>query len=212
MRRGRQLPSSGRCSAPWPRPADGADIAPGIRNTAIPSLPPPRWQRPPPPRCDAAGYVFIDEWDVEAPMEAVFDALSDPASYPLWWRPVHIEADVDRPPAEGQVAHQHFKGRLPYHLHTRSEIIRRERPTVLEATVTGDLSGRGVWTLAERVGRTHVRFDWRVNADRPLLRALTPIFRPLLRWNHNWAIARAIEGLEPYARTLADHSTRGDQD
>jgi hypothetical protein len=45
-----------------------------------------------------------------------------------------------------------------------------------------------------------VRFDWQVQADRRLLRVLTPVLRPLLRWNHNWAVARAIEGLEPYAR------------
>ena len=46
---------------------------------------------------------------------------------------------------------------------------------------------------------THVRFDWHVYADRPLLRVLTPILRPAFRANHNWAIARAREGLEPYA-------------
>jgi len=48
-----------------------------------------------------------------------------------------------------------------------------------------------------------VRFDWQVHADRRLLRALTPLLRPLLRWNHNWAIARAMEGLEPFAQQLA---------
>jgi hypothetical protein len=48
-----------------------------------------------------------------------------------------------------------------------------------------------------------VRFDWRVYADRPLLRALTPVLRPAFRWNHAWAIARAMEGLEPYARSRA---------
>jgi hypothetical protein len=48
-----------------------------------------------------------------------------------------------------------------------------------------------------------VRFDWRVHADRRLLRVLTPLLRPLFRWNHNWAIARAIDGLEPYARRHA---------
>ena len=50
------------------------------------------------------------------------------------------------------------------------------------------------------VGGTHVRFDWRVHADRALLRVLTPLMRPAFRWNHAWAIARAVEGLEPYAR------------
>jgi hypothetical protein len=42
-----------------------------------------------------------------------------------------------------------------------------------------------------------------VHADRPLLRALTPVLRPALRWNHAWAIARAREGLEPYAKRRA---------
>lgn len=39
--------------------------------------------------------------------------------------------------------------------------------------------------------------------DRKLLRLLTPLLRPLFRWNHNWAIARAMEGLEPYARSTS---------
>jgi hypothetical protein len=86
-------------------------------------------------------------------------------------------------------------------LDMRSEITALERPRRLEIEVDGDLTGRGVWTLSARDGgRIHVRFDWRVLADRPLLRYLTPVLRPLFRWNHNWAIARAMEGLEPYAR------------
>jgi hypothetical protein len=81
--------------------------------------------------------------------------------------------------------------------------VRHEPPELIVADVDGDLRGRGTWTLTEIVRGTHVRFDWRVAADRRLLRALTPLLRPLFRWNHNWAIARAIEGLEPYARRRA---------
>ena len=31
-------------------------------------------------------------------------------------------------------------------------------------------------------------------------RVLTPVLRPLFRWNHDWAIARAMDGLERYAQ------------
>ena len=48
-----------------------------------------------------------------------------------------------------------------------------------------------------------MQFDWRVHADKPILRLFTPVLRPLFRWNHAWAIARAQEGLEPYARRQA---------
>jgi quercetin dioxygenase-like cupin family protein len=158
-----------------------------------------REQAPP----SARGYVFLDAWDVDAPIEAVFDALADARTYPEWWKPVYIASEADGPPAVGVESRQHFKGRLPYRLKTRSTIVRMERPHEIEAEVVGDLSGTGVWMLTEKDRRTHVAFDWRVNADRPLLRNLTPLLRPLFRWNHDWAIARAMEGLEAYARARA---------
>jgi len=148
----------------------------------------------------ASEYVFIDEWDVDAPRAAVYEALADSRTYPEWWKPVYITVEADGPPEPGCVARHEFKGQLPYHLKTTSEIVRAEPPGEFEVKVVGDLTGRGVWTLTDKDGGTHVRFDWRVYADRPLLRYLTPILRPVFRWNHNWSIKRAIEGLEPYAR------------
>jgi uncharacterized protein YndB with AHSA1/START domain len=152
----------------------------------------------------AGEYVFVDEWDVDAPREAVFDALADARSYPEWWRPVYIESETDGPPEVGRKSRQYFKGRLPYKLRTESTVTAYEPPERLEVDVVGDLRGHGTWTLTSRNGGTHVRFDWQVFADRPLLRRLTPVLRPLFRWNHNWAIARAREGLEPYARARAN--------
>jgi uncharacterized protein YndB with AHSA1/START domain len=64
----------------------------------------------------AAEYVFIDEWDVDAPLGAVFDALADARTYPQWWTPVYLDVQADGPPSPGRVSHQHFKGRLPYTL------------------------------------------------------------------------------------------------
>ena len=148
-------------------------------------------------------YVFVDEWDVAAPPEAVFAAIADGRTYPEWWRPVYIDVDADGPAELGKESRQHFKGRLPYHLHTRSRVVAIDAPRTVTADVDGDLRGRGTWTLTPTATGTHVRFDWQVHADRKLLRALTPVLRPVFRWNHNWAIARAIEGLEPYARRTA---------
>jgi uncharacterized protein YndB with AHSA1/START domain/mannose-6-phosphate isomerase-like protein (cupin superfamily) len=148
-------------------------------------------------------YKFVDEWDVAAPPEAVFDAISDARTYPTWWSPVYIDVDAEGEAALGKTSRQHFKGRLPYHLHTESTIVRLEPPHVVEADVVGDLSGHGKWTLTPTATGTHVRFDWEVFADKPLLRILTPLLKPAFRWNHNWAIARAREGLEPYAQRTA---------
>jgi hypothetical protein len=96
------------------------------------------------------------------------------------------------------VSRQCFKGRLPYRLRTTSTLVRFEPPREFEVRVEGDLAGRGVWTRTPTTRGTHIRFDWRVDAERPLLRVLTPVLKPVFRWNHHWAIQRAKEGLEPY--------------
>src|SRR5215208_6780071 len=74
-------------------------------------------------RAASREYLFVDEWDVDAPPEAVMAALADGRSYPEWWRPVYLEVEADGAPAMGKVARQHFKGRLPYHLKTESRIV-----------------------------------------------------------------------------------------
>lgn len=154
-------------------------------------------------------YAFVDEWDVAAPPEAVYDALADGRTYPQWWRPVYIDVDADGPPVLGGITQQHFKGRLPYHLRTRSQLVALERPRLIEVDVDGDLRGHGVWTLTATATGTHIRFDWTVHADRWLLRVLTPLLRPAFRSNHNWAIARAVDGLEPYLLARPQPSVRG---
>ena len=193
---------------PWgfPKPLDAAAIVRDFGHDGHAAKPPIRIQRALSRALLAVAsreYLFVDEWDVAAPPEAVYHAIAEARTYPEWWRPVYIDVSASGQPAVGKESQQHFKGRLPYHLHTRSRITTLEPPHIVEADVDGDLRGHGKWTLTETPGGTHVRFDWQVFADKPLLRLLTPILRPAFRWNHAWAIARAREGLEPYARRLA---------
>lgn len=187
----------------FPKPIDAAAIVRDFGDEGHAAKPPVRVQRALSRALLAVAsreYLFVDEWDVAAPREAVFHAISEARTYPQWWRPVYIDVEAEGEPEVGKESRQHFKGRLPYHLRTRSRITRLEPPHIVEAEVDGDLRGHGKWTLTETADGTHVRFDWRVFADKPLLRVLTPLLRPAFRWNHAWAIARAREGLEPYAR------------
>ena len=97
----------------------------------------------------AAEYVFVDEWDVAAPPEAVFDAIADARSYPLWWSPVYIDVESDGPPELGKESRQHFKGRLPYHVRTRSVISELEPPHTIAADAQGNVyvGDRGNWRI-----------------------------------------------------------------
>jgi quercetin dioxygenase-like cupin family protein/uncharacterized protein YndB with AHSA1/START domain len=192
--------------AGFPRPVAAAELVLEFGMVGHAAAPPLRMQRALASAVLAVArpmrpYRFLDEWDVAAAPEAVFGAVADSRTYPEWWRPVYLDVQADGPAALGTAARHHFKGRLPYHLRTRSVIVDIDPPRRVVAEVDGDLRGRGTWTLTPAPDGTHVRFDWQVHADRPFLRVLTPVMRPMFRWNHNWAVARAKEGLEPFARS-----------
>ena len=142
----------------WPRPTAAAELIRDFGDAGLASKPPPAVQRAVATgiltsaragravverAANATGneYLFVDEWDVAAPPRAVFEALADARTYPRWWTPVYLDVDADGPPKLGKVSRQHFKGRLPYHLHTESTITRLEPPHVVEGDVTGDLRG-----------------------------------------------------------------------
>ena len=53
-------------------------------------------------------YTFVDEWDVNADPETVFDILADGHTYPEWWKPVYIgvrqEGEYTLPALQGPPA------------------------------------------------------------------------------------------------------------
>lgn len=50
-------------------------------------------------------------------------------------------------------------------------------------------------SLSHRGEMAQVICDWRVTADRPLFRLLSPHLWPVFTWNHRWAMARGEQGL-----------------
>jgi hypothetical protein len=90
----------------------------------------------------------------------------------------------------------HTKGWRPYTLRWRLVSTRNERPHRLGITASGDFEGEGLWTLVPNgAGGTEVRFDWRIRAEKPLLRRLSWLLKPVFSANHRWAMARGEESL-----------------
>ena len=87
------------------------------------------------------------------------------------------------------------RGKLPYRLRWDVRIIETRGPTGFTIEATGDFVGRGVWSFNKRAGHVDIVFDWRLRAEKPLLKSLSFLLKPLFRWNHGWAMARGEEGL-----------------
>jgi hypothetical protein len=72
------------------------------------------------------------------------------------------------------------------------------------------LIGRGTWTLVQDGAFVDVTYDWRVRAQKPLLRSMSFGMRPLFAANHRWAMRQGEEslGLELRRRRAATAAMR----
>jgi uncharacterized protein YndB with AHSA1/START domain len=141
-----------------------------------------------------AEYTFVDEWQVPAPVETVYDLLSCPREYPGWWGDAFLEGEGDPgPAAPGKRARLVTRGRLPYRLRWELVCVEADAPRRLVSRIDGDFVGEGVWTLEPAPGGTRAILEWRVEVRKPFVRRLTPLLRPLFAWNHRWAMRRGEE-------------------
>lgn len=157
---------------------------------------------------DSARYRFVTRWHVAATPSVVADVLGDPLDLPRWWPSVYLSAIEIRPPGPdgaGQQVQLHTRGWLPYTLRWQLQVVRSDYPRGFSIAASGDLHGTGVWTFADHDGGTLATFEWNVRAEKPLLRILSPIFRPIFAANHRWAMRTGRESLE---RELARRAGR----
>lgn len=144
-------------------------------------------------------YHFLTEWRVTGPVELVYDILVQRDQYPQWWSDVFLEAVSEGSKQAGEVGdlvRLHTKGRLPYTLRWTAETVATERPHRIEIRAHGDFEGRGIWTLRQDGADTAAVYDWALRAEKPLIRALSFLLKPLFSWNHRWAMARGHIGLQ----------------
>ena len=157
-------------------------------------------------------YQFLTEWRVAAPRPLLYDILREAEAYPRWWPDVYLRADLTssgRSDHVGDHVALHTKGWLPYTLHWTAIAEHYDAPRRIEIRAEGDFVGRGVWHLEEAGDETDITFDWRLRADKPLIRWFSPLLKPLFQWNHRWAMATGLTRLRQEAqRRLAATAER----
>lgn len=157
-------------------------------------------------------YAFLTRWRAEATPEEVYDVIADGESLARWWPSVYLEVTTlenGGPDGVGRVTALWTKGFLPYTLRWRFRVTEAKPPERIALDARGDFVGRGVWTFAPREGGTDVWFDWRLRAEKPLLRALSFALKPVFSANHRWAMARGEESLRLELRRRRAGSPEG---
>jgi uncharacterized protein YndB with AHSA1/START domain len=149
-----------------------------------------------------AEYRFLDEWFVPAPPETVYDVIGAGLEYPDWRGDVFLEAEGDSgPPAPGRRVRVKARGYLPYRLRFISEVVECERPKRIRMRLSGDFEGGGEWRFKPVEGGTRATLDWRPIVNKPVVRYLTPVLRPLFASNHYWTMRRGEEHIRERVRS-----------
>jgi hypothetical protein len=143
-------------------------------------------------------YQFVTNWRVEGTCGEVADVLGDPLSLPRWWPSVYLEVAELRPPGAdglGRRVSLLTKGWLPYTLRWEFEVVESRYPAGFTIVANGDFEGVGVWTFVQDGPFVDVQYDWRIRAEKPILRTLSFLLKPAFSANHRWAMERGRESL-----------------
>ncbi len=144
-------------------------------------------------------YHFITVWRVESTREEVSDIIGDATDLVRWWPSVYLELKVLEPGDErgiGKVVSLYTKGWLPYTLRWKFRVTESNHPTGFTLKAFGDFEGRGIWTFEQEGRFVKITYDWKIRADKPLLKNFSFIMKPIFGANHRWAMEKGEESLK----------------
>jgi hypothetical protein len=136
---------------------------------------------------------------VEATVSEVADILKKSTELPRWWPSVYLDVQELSPGDKdgiGKVVSLHTRGWLPYTLRWQFRVTESRYPNGYTLEASGDFDGRGIWTFEQEDKWVNVVYDWRIRADKPLLKSLSFLLKPLFSANHRWAMSRGEESLK----------------
>lgn len=144
-------------------------------------------------------YRFVTRWRLRAPIDEVYAVLDAIDQWPDWWPNVRTIERLQGDGADGLggVVRATFVGRLPYRLRFDLTVTRRDRPSAISGTATGELEGSGDWTLWEEGGWTAVRYVWAIRTTRRWMDLLAPLpfVDELFRLNHHAVMRSGLRGI-----------------
>lgn len=150
---------------------------------------------------DRSEYVFVEQWSIpgHSPAE-VYEVLSQAKLLPEWWKGVYLKStplDGDDI-CVGARAKVKAKGFLPYTLTFLLTATALEPGRLVETKAEGDFDGTWKAEISPAPNGSIVNITWRTIVNKPLVKLLSPLLRPLFRKNHDWTTLRGEQGIRAY--------------
>jgi hypothetical protein len=143
-------------------------------------------------------YHFITTWRVKSTIEEVSEIIGDSRGLVHWWPSVYLDVKVLEEGDEhglDRVVNLYTKGWLPYTLRWTFRIT-EVKADGFTLVAWGDFDGRGIWTFEQDGAWVTITYDWRIKAEKALLRYFSFVMKPIFSANHRWAMAKGEESLK----------------
>lgn len=142
-------------------------------------------------------YHFITHWRVAGTVKEVYDLISNPMDLVRWWPAVYLDVqERDDSSGAGTIYSLYTKGWLPYTLRWQFRITESQYPSTIALQAWGDFDGQGIWTFAQEGLWVNITYDWRIRAEKPLLRYGSFLLKPIFAANHRWAMRMGEQSLK----------------
>lgn len=144
-------------------------------------------------------YNFHDEWEVKAPFDKAWEAISDSAHWQRWWPGLKSAVVIQQSPGIiGSCVELTWRSKTGYRLKHSVAITEITPGKSIEFTSDGDLKGYGTWKFKKQGLVTGMFIDWHVETSKNWMNILSPILRPVFNYNHAALMKSGERGLNQY--------------
>jgi uncharacterized protein YndB with AHSA1/START domain len=137
--------------------------------------------------------------------EQIWETLAHFDSYQQWWAWLRDFTAVpgDSGLADGTQLLGTVVPPVPYRLSLRVRLDRCVPPSLVEATIEGDLTGEAVLRLTAAEEGAIVDAAWTLQPTSSPLRLASRIAHPIVMWGHDQVVAMAVAGFRQRALPVA---------
>ena len=144
-------------------------------------------------------YEFTTLWRVRSTCQEVSDILSNAPDLVRWWPSVYLDVQEIEPGDKngiGKLVKLYTKGGLPYTLRWQFRVTANRQPHGFSLEAWGDFVGTGDWYFIQDGPWVVIFYVWRIRAEKPLLRLLSFLLKPIFSANHHWAMRKGEDSLK----------------
>ncbi|MGD0310899.1 MAG: SRPBCC family protein [Acidimicrobiales bacterium] len=126
--------------------------------------------------------------------DLLWDRMEEIDQFERWWpwlTDLRIEGNGL---SAGSVLHGVVTPPLPYRMRLDVELVECDRPTAIDATISGDLTGQARLRLRPRGDGTWAEVAWEVEMRQPAMRIASRLGRPVLQWGHDRVVEVTVAG------------------